>query len=567
MSLCLQVSSGSPPPQKAAVPEIVRRSANYHPCAWGDYFLKFNTSDHATPDSDTVEKIQELKEKVKKMLLEAAHQPQQELKLINDIQRLGVAYHFEVEIDGALKRLNDTYQELCGTKNEDDLHIVALCFRLLRQHGYNVSSDVFNKFKDESNGLFKDCLSKDVEGLLNLYEAAHLRLDGEDILEEALTFTTFHLEVQKTQLKNPLAAQAIRALKLPVWKSTNRVEARHYISLYEEFNSHSMTLLYFAKLDFNLLQKCYQSELGKISSWWLNFNFKEKMPFARDRSVECYFLGLGLSFEPRYQLARRILTKVLSLVVVLDDLYDVYGTVEELILFTDAIEKWDISALDQLPEYMRYIYRIILEVYIEVEEELSKAGIPINRAQYAKDAMKEIIRSYIFEAKCMNKWLVPTMEDNMRNSVVSTTIPIMATHFFAGMGDIVTGEALEWISKYPLIVRASSLYCALADNMAEDEVGKADDAACWVECYMKQHGVSKEYTYSQFEKQKVQAWKDMNSEFLRPTAVPLPLLSVVLNTPRMVYILYEYQGLDGFSASDTITKELINSVVVNPIPI
>ena len=93
-----------------------------------------------TPDSTMVEKIQELREKVKKMLLEAAHQPQQELKLIDDIQRLGVAYHFEVEIDGALKRLNDTYQELCGTKYEDDLHTLALCFRLLRQHGYNVSS-------------------------------------------------------------------------------------------------------------------------------------------------------------------------------------------------------------------------------------------------------------------------------------------------------------------------------------------------------------------------------------------------------------------------------------------
>ena len=46
MSVDLQVSSGSPPPPKAGVHEIVRRSANYHPCPWGDYFLKYNTSDH-----------------------------------------------------------------------------------------------------------------------------------------------------------------------------------------------------------------------------------------------------------------------------------------------------------------------------------------------------------------------------------------------------------------------------------------------------------------------------------------------------------------------------------------
>ena len=45
MSFCIQVSSGSPP-QKAAVTEVARRSANYHPSTWGDHFLKYNTSAH-----------------------------------------------------------------------------------------------------------------------------------------------------------------------------------------------------------------------------------------------------------------------------------------------------------------------------------------------------------------------------------------------------------------------------------------------------------------------------------------------------------------------------------------
>lgn len=75
------------------------------------------------------------------------------------------------------------------------------------------------------------------------------------------------------------------------------------------------------------------------SRWWTNFNFKEKLPFARDRWVECYFWGLGLYFEPQYALARTILTKVFSLMIVLDDIYDVYGTLEEVTLFTDAIDR------------------------------------------------------------------------------------------------------------------------------------------------------------------------------------------------------------------------------------
>ncbi|KAK1400105.1 Vetispiradiene synthase 1 [Heracleum sosnowskyi] len=564
MSVFVQAS-----PPKPAEPEIVRRSSNYHPCVWGDHFLAYNTPEHATPDEDTLQKIQVLKDEVKKMLLEAASQPQQQLKLIADIQRLGLAYHFQVEIDAALQRMNDAYHELCKVTNmQNDLHFVALCFRLLRQHCYNVSSDVFNKFKDESTGKFKESLNKDVEGLLSLYEATHLRVHGEDILEEALAFTTSHLESLKTQLKDPLAAQVIRALKIPLWKSVNRVEARHCISLYGEDDSHSKTLFYFAKLDYNLLQKLYQSELGKISSWWMNLHMKEKMPFARDRVVESYFWALGTSFEPQYALSRSFLTKTLALLVVVDDMYDVYGTVEELTLFTDAmLQRWDINALDRLPEYMRHIYRVLLDFDTEVEEELSKAGMPVSRAQYGKEAMKQIIRSYIFEAKCVNKWIAPTMDEYMPYSLIGTTIPILAIYFMVGMGDIVTTEALEWASTFPSILRASSLYCRLTDDMVEDKAGKAEDTAYVVGCYMRQHGVSKEYTYSEFRKQNTQAWKDMNSECLQPTAVPLPILRVALSSSRLVYISYECQDNDGFTSSDTKTKELIGTLLVNPIPI
>lgn len=92
------------------------------------------------PDHDTKQKILELKEEVKKMLLAAAHQPDQQLKLIDDLQRLGVAYHFEAEINLALGNINGIFSELFGTESEYDLRMVALCFRLLRQQGYDVSS-------------------------------------------------------------------------------------------------------------------------------------------------------------------------------------------------------------------------------------------------------------------------------------------------------------------------------------------------------------------------------------------------------------------------------------------
>lgn len=56
--------------------------------------------------------------------------------------------------------------------------------------------------------------------------------------------------------------------------------------------------------------------------------------------VECYFWILGVYFEPQFFLARRMLTKVIAMTSIIDDIYDVYGTLEELELFTEAVERF-----------------------------------------------------------------------------------------------------------------------------------------------------------------------------------------------------------------------------------
>ena len=45
-------------------------------------------------------------------------------------------------------------------------------------------------------------------------------------------------------------------------------------------------------------------------------------------------------FEPLYAAARKFLTKVICLTSIIDDIYDVYGTPEELLQLTDAIDKY-----------------------------------------------------------------------------------------------------------------------------------------------------------------------------------------------------------------------------------
>ena len=61
------------------------------------------------------------------------------IQLIDAIQRLGIAYHFEIEICKILEQIKKLVLET-GFQNDDDLYTISLKFRLLRQQGYNISS-------------------------------------------------------------------------------------------------------------------------------------------------------------------------------------------------------------------------------------------------------------------------------------------------------------------------------------------------------------------------------------------------------------------------------------------
>ncbi|KAH7575000.1 hypothetical protein JRO89_XS02G0032000 [Xanthoceras sorbifolium] len=243
----------------------MRRTADFPPSIWGDRFINLSSEqakvihDHASQ----LQEIEELKEQMRKELLGVVNNSlTQQLNLIDSIERLGVGHHFEAEIRQGLQMLCNAYDD---DAHEYDLYTVALSFRLLRQHGHHVSCDIFNKFKDDK-GNFKESLASDVSGTLSLYEAAYVGVHGEDILEEAIAFTTDHLQSMATHhLTSPhLAAQVLHALRKPLHKCVPRIEARRYISVYQDEASHNQALLKLAKLDFNLLQLLHKKEISQL---------------------------------------------------------------------------------------------------------------------------------------------------------------------------------------------------------------------------------------------------------------------------------------------------------------
>ncbi|KAK9041685.1 hypothetical protein V6N11_016775 [Hibiscus sabdariffa] len=536
-----------------------RHLAKFVPDVWGDTFLA--PPPQLDLDDITRSEYQELKEQVRRMLVtNMDDNPSQKLDLIDAVQRLGVAYHFHKEIEDALQIIYLHNH----TQIDDDLYTTAVRFRLLREHGFHVDSETFNKFKDEE-GDFKKSLISDVKGMLQLYEAAHFQLHGEIILEEALFFTNFHLKLAETKVDYPLSTEIADALNRPLRKSLPRLVARSFISIYQGYGTHDPNLLKFAKLDFKIVQHLHKKELYELNRWWRGLDVPVNFPFTRDRFVECYFWILGVYFEPHYTVGRNFTTKVIALISILDDIYDAYGTYEELEIFTKAIHRWDINCIDQLPDCMKVWYREVLNVYKDMGNLMSKEG-KTYRVQFAIDAMKRQSQVYCVEAKWFHEKYVPTMEEYMSIALMSSAYPNLTIASLVGMEDNITKDTFIWTFNVPKMLKASSTICRLMDDVVthrfEQERGHVSSA---VECYMKQYGTSMQVAYDEFFKQVKDAWKDINEGFLKPTVVPTSALNRILNFTKVIDLFYT--GESAYDTAGDSAKTSIIAVLIDSVPI
>ncbi|KAF8713005.1 hypothetical protein HU200_028795 [Digitaria exilis] len=147
--------------------EELRKATTFHPTLWGDFFLTYKPP--TAPQQEYMkERAEVLREDVRK-IVNGSTEIRETMDLIITLQRLGLDYYYETEID---KLLHDIYNL---DYNDKDLNLVSLRFYLLKKNNYDVSSDVFLNFKIQ-DGSFANA---DTRSLLSLYNAAYLRRHGE----------------------------------------------------------------------------------------------------------------------------------------------------------------------------------------------------------------------------------------------------------------------------------------------------------------------------------------------------------------------------------------------------
>ncbi|PIA43925.1 hypothetical protein AQUCO_01800166v1 [Aquilegia coerulea] len=275
-----------------ATPEVKQ---HFHPSVWDGH----DFTSASTKDLIDERRLIDLKREVKDMFSLAAVDSFQELDLIDNIQRLGVAY--------SRMKLNTYYNG--HTMMIILISLIKILARMNMRNCLMFLYDVFKKFKDEK-GEFHANLASDVHTMLSLYEASYLSFRGEDIMDEAMNFSAKHLNSMLKYLSSPLALQVQHALTMSIQRSPERVYARYYISIYQQDISRNETLLEFAKLDYNFVQFLHQKEINELQSWWEHIDLRSKLQCDfRRRVVEAYAINNNVYFEPQFTQGRIHLAK------------------------------------------------------------------------------------------------------------------------------------------------------------------------------------------------------------------------------------------------------------------
>ncbi|KAL0906971.1 hypothetical protein M5K25_025506 [Dendrobium thyrsiflorum] len=227
-----------------------------------------------------------------RFLINQQHSLIEELELVDTLCQLGLGYHFDAEIKNLLSSIISSMKNINNLIENKNLHDFALLFRLVREHDIHNASilrldDLISCFKkvEESFNLNNQL---DVKGMLNLYEASFLAMEGEDELDEAGKFAMKHLKNFDRSLLSPqLVEQIEHALELPLHWRMSRLHTRWFIDVYGRQKNFNPILLEFAKLDFNMVQSIYKTELQELSRW--NIAAMQQLPDYMKKCLTALF--------------------------------------------------------------------------------------------------------------------------------------------------------------------------------------------------------------------------------------------------------------------------------------
>ncbi|KAM0897304.1 hypothetical protein ACQ4PT_022663 [Festuca glaucescens] len=464
---------------------------------------------------------------------------------VDHLRRLCLDHYFYDEI----KIIVDSCLDYIDS---NDLLDATLSLRLMREAGYHISADkVLQKFAN-SNGDFKHAHSEDIRGLMSLHDMSHLNM-GEASLYKAKEFSGKHLRSAIKHLEPNLARYVRQSLDHPYHVSLMQYKARHHMTYLHSLPTTNTAIEKLALEEFKLNKLFHQMELQEVKRWWMDLGVAQEIPAARDQIMKWYMWPMtvlqGLSFS-RYRIE---ITKIISFVYIVDDIFDLVATQEELSLLNDSIKMWDLAAADSLPSYMISCYKNLYTVTNDIAYMATKehGRNPIN---HLKKAWATLFDGFMVEKKWLASNQVPTSEDYLRNGIITSGAPLVFLHLFFMLGHDLTEDS-DHIHR---VISCPAKIMRLWDDMgsAKDEVQEGLDGS-YREFYMRENpnADAEEHILQMIAGE----WEELNRECLLRTRSSLScsFLGALLNSARMVGVMYSYDDEQRLPVLEDYTRMLL----------
>ncbi|KAM1005036.1 hypothetical protein ACFX13_005201 [Malus domestica] len=478
----------------------------------------------------------------------------EQLIAVDAMQRLGVDYHFQEEIEAILKK---QCTRASGDEGSDELGVVSLRFRLLRQQGYHVTTDAFTKFKNNEE------FQVDISGLVGLYEASHLSFPGEETLDEAGRRSHQLLtDWMKNNLDDHQASAVAYSLEHPYHKSLTRFRAKNFLNNFEGKQKWVNVLRELAKLEFNMVESLIRNEVQQVSKWWKELGLTKELKFVRDQPIKWYTWPMACLADPSLSEERVELTKSISLVYIIDDIFDVQGTLDELILFTAAVERWDIDATGELPNYMKICFKALYDITNETSYIVHKRH-GWNPLESLKKSWATLCKAFLLEARWFSCGHLPNSEEYLNNGFISSGVPVVLTHAFFLLGQGISKETVRIVDNINIssIISSTATILRLWDDFgsAKDEDQDGNDGS-YIACYVNENqGCSDEDARAFVVHRISEEWKFLNKECLSASnPFSASFTKLALNVARMVPLMYDYNSQHSLPSLEENMKSLLS---------
>ncbi|WVZ56501.1 hypothetical protein U9M48_007019, partial [Paspalum notatum var. saurae] len=284
--------------------------------------------------------------------------------------------------------------------------------------------------------------------------------------------------------------------------------------------------------------------------------------------MECFYFATGVAPEPSLEACREVVAKTFCLIVLLDDIYDVYGTLDELVMFTDAIERWEETASEGLPEYMKAIYLTIMDTSNEVAEHVLRqegcdARFLVKKALVLVSRWHDLCKAFLLEAKWHHNSYKPTLQEYLDNGWVSVSGPLMLLHAFLMLKKGISPNSITQLERYPELVQSvSKIFRLCNDSATHSEELKRRDAPSSISIYMSENRVVEHDARKAMRDMTMDTWKIVNQDAFNNCRYPLSFANACVNMARISHCIY--QGGDGIGAPDDKKKMEIKELFLEP---